>query len=74
MFEFGFQLGPVAGPIALAVLALLVVLVYAKSVYKNAGPDEFLLEAECYECRWYPLALTKWMSIGKFRESGRRRP
>jgi hypothetical protein len=38
MFEFGFQLGPVAGPIVLAVLALLVVLIYAKSVYKNAGP------------------------------------
>jgi flotillin len=41
MLDFIFS--PVPGLIALVVLVLLVGLVYAKSVYKNAGPDEALV-------------------------------
>jgi flotillin len=41
MLDFIFS--PVPGLIALAVFILLVALIYAKSVYKNAGPDEALV-------------------------------
>ncbi len=38
-----FLLSPIPGIIALVVFGLLVALIYAKSVYKNAGPDEALV-------------------------------
>jgi len=41
MFEF--PLNPVPGFIALAVVVFLVGLIYAKTIYKNAGPDEALV-------------------------------
>ncbi|WP_022887525.1 flotillin family protein [Glaciibacter superstes] len=41
MFDFLFS--PIPGLIALVVIVLLIVLVYARSIYKNAGPDEALV-------------------------------
>lgn len=41
MFDFLF--GPVPGIIGAAVVVFLIALIYAKSVYKNAGPDEALV-------------------------------
>lgn len=40
---FDFLLSPVPGFIALAVVVFLVALIYARTVYKNAGPDEALV-------------------------------
>ncbi|MBG6059810.1 flotillin [Cryobacterium sp. MP_M5] len=40
---FDFLLSPIPGLIVLAVLAFLIVLLYARSIYKNAGPDEALI-------------------------------
>ncbi|TFC78349.1 flotillin family protein [Cryobacterium cheniae] len=41
MFEF--LLSPIAGLITLGIVVFLVGLIYAKTVYKNAGPDEALV-------------------------------
>jgi len=41
MFDFLF--GPVPGIIGTALVVFLIALIYAKSVYKNAGPDEALV-------------------------------
>jgi flotillin len=41
MFDFLFS--PIPGTVALVIIVLLIVLIYAKSVYKNAGPSEALI-------------------------------
>lgn len=41
MFDFLFS--PIPGIIVLVVIVLLIVLIYARSIYKNAGPDEALV-------------------------------